>query len=144
MYRQRYKSSGLQFNMTPLIDCTFLLLTFFMLTSHFASSEKTEMELPKPDHSQAVDRKLKDKVLLNVLYAGPSAPPELRLVAVAVGSLSELGEKLQEAAAATPNIEVILRGDQRVSYGQMRRVMHAISQQKLTNLHVSAELEGPG
>ena len=35
-------------NMTPLIDVTFLLLTFFMLASHFASAEKVEFSLPRP------------------------------------------------------------------------------------------------
>jgi DNA-binding NarL/FixJ family response regulator len=64
-FRQRYaRESAWQFNMTPLIDVTFLLLTYFMLASHFASAEKPDMKLPRPDDSQASLSDQEQKILL--------------------------------------------------------------------------------
>ena len=39
-------------NLAPMIDITFLLITFFLLAGHLASAEKVEMKLPNPDHTR--------------------------------------------------------------------------------------------
>ena len=42
------RSRGLQFNITPLIDIVFLLVIFFLVATHFASSEVREpIDLPE-------------------------------------------------------------------------------------------------
>ena len=43
--RRRRASSVL--NLTPLIDIVFLLLVFFMLTSHFIEDQAIDIDLPK-------------------------------------------------------------------------------------------------
>ena len=85
-----------------MIDVTFLLLTFFMLASHFASAEKVDVDLPRPNDNQAVDRRLKDKMIINVLYVVASRPPTLQLGPVTVGSVEDLGEPAQGAGRAEP------------------------------------------
>jgi biopolymer transport protein ExbD len=40
--------------MTPLIDIVFLLLIFFMLTSHFVVQEGIQVDLPVTDRSQTL------------------------------------------------------------------------------------------
>jgi len=67
------RPSGWQFNMTPLIDVTFLLLTYFMLASHFASAEKPDLKLPRPDDSQAV-QKLQKTRSSSTCFTGPTRP----------------------------------------------------------------------
>jgi len=126
--------------MTPLIDVTFLLLTFFMLASHFASAEKTDIDLPEPDNSQAVVWRLKDKIIINVLYRGESVEPELRLGPVPMRSGGELADRLGELARVNPRAQVILRADRRLRYGTVREVMEIIAAQKLTRMQVVAEL----
>ena len=39
-------------NLTPLIDIVFLLLVFFMLTSHFVSEQFINIELPEAETAQ--------------------------------------------------------------------------------------------
>ena len=126
--------------MTPLIDVTFLLLTFFMLASHFASAEKTDIDLPQPDDSQAVERRLKDKIIINLLYHGERVEPELRLGPVRMRSVGELGDRLGELGRVNPRVQVILRADRRLRYGTVREVMEIVAAQKLTRLQVVAEL----
>jgi len=140
-FRRRHgASASIGINMTPAIDLTFNLLLFFMLTSHFASAEKVEMSLPRPDGSRAVDRRILDKVIVNVMYRGEELEPTLRCGPVEVGSLTELQGRLQEMARWNPGLEVILRADRRTPYGQVRRVMETIAAVKLTKLQVVVEL----
>ena len=46
-----------QIEITPLIDCVFLLLIFFMLTSNFVTTSGITIKLPKASIHQAVDAK---------------------------------------------------------------------------------------
>jgi biopolymer transport protein ExbD len=41
-------------NLTPLIDIVFLLLIFFMLTSHFVRDEVINIDLPEADSGEAL------------------------------------------------------------------------------------------
>lgn len=42
-------------NLTPLIDIVFLLLVFFMLTSHFVQEQAIDIDLPVADSGEAVE-----------------------------------------------------------------------------------------
>ena len=128
-------------NMTPMIDVTFLLLTFFMLASHFASAEKLDIELPRPDRNQAVDERFPDKVILNVVDRGDDAEPMWTVGAVRVGSLAELADRLDRIAEADRQVQVILRADRRLRYGQVRQVMEVVADSGLTRLQVVTELD---
>jgi len=137
----RQRGSSFHLNMTPLIDVTFLLLTYFMLASHYASAEKPDMQVPNPDQSQAIDRKLEDKIIINALYKAGAAGPDLMFGAIPVSSLDELIQQLQAAAQRNPTVEVLLRADRRVRYGQVRKIMEAVSAANLVKLQVVAELD---
>ena len=49
------RRSGQMPNLTPLIDIVFLLLVFFMLTSHFVQDQAIEIDLPVAESGEAVD-----------------------------------------------------------------------------------------
>ena len=95
-------------NMTPMIDVTFLLLTFFMVTSHFASAEKVEIDLPHPDHNQSVEQKLIEKVIINLEYTEDSDKPIIRIGALAVESDEDFIKRLRRVA-----VRALLRGARR-------------------------------
>jgi len=128
-------------NMTPMIDVTFLLLTFFMLASHFASAEKLDVDLPRPDHNQAVDRRFADKVIINMVYHGEDRPPAWTIGAMPVATLADLAEGLGRVARVNPDAQVILRADRRLGYGQVRQVMELIAGCGLSHLQVVTELD---
>jgi len=44
---ERRRRAGAMLNLTPLIDIVFLLLVFFMLTSHFIDDQAIDIDLPK-------------------------------------------------------------------------------------------------
>ncbi|MBI4581392.1 MAG: biopolymer transporter ExbD [Planctomycetes bacterium] len=139
--RRQRGPAGWHFNMTPLIDVTFLLLTYFMLASHYASAEKPDIALPRPHESQAQDRPLQEKIYVNVLYYGPRSEPTLMLGPVRMESLDELRARLTVVGRADPQTQVVLRADRNVRYGEVRQVMEAVAAANLPRLQVVAELE---
>ena len=57
MQFEGYRRSSHVPNLTPLIDIVFLLLIFFMLTSHFVREETINIELPNADTAEKMDNK---------------------------------------------------------------------------------------
>jgi len=127
--------------MTPMIDVTFLLLTFFLLASHFHSAGMLDMKLPRPDENQDVDRRFKEKIIINVLDRGSDREPALTFGAAPVASVVELAERLNALVRVNPQAQVILRADRTLAYGDVRQVMELIAAQNLTRLQVAAELD---
>jgi biopolymer transport protein ExbD len=52
-------------NLTPLIDVVFLLLVFFMLTSHFVTEEAMNIDLPVAESGQASHEDMRLEVVLD-------------------------------------------------------------------------------
>jgi len=141
LFHRHSRGSTGRINMTPMIDVTFLLLTFFMLASHFASAEKVKLDLPRPDDNRAVDQRLEEKILINLLYRDDLVGPELRLGPMAVASLDDLADRLGVLARENPVAQVIVRADRRLAYGEVRRVMEIVADCELTRLQIVTELE---
>lgn len=57
--RKKKKRVGFHLDMTPLVDITFLLLTFFMFTTTMASPQTMEMSQP-PEAKTTVDVKMSE------------------------------------------------------------------------------------
>lgn len=55
--RKKMKRVGFHLDMTPLVDITFLLLTFFMFTTSMASPQILDMKLPPEAKPVKVDEK---------------------------------------------------------------------------------------
>lgn len=142
MILRRESSGSLMPNMTPMIDITFLLLTFFTLSSHFASAEKVELALPRPDHNQAEERRFPDKVIINLVYPEKGGPAILRMGAFDVSSIHGLTDALAPVGRHNPQTPVILRADRRLPFGDVRQAMEAISAAGLSRLQLVAELGG--
>ena len=68
-----YAERGVEVNMSPLIDCVFLLLIFFIVTTVFV--EETGVEIQKPQAASAQDLD-KHSILIaltpegNIVYGG--------------------------------------------------------------------------
>jgi biopolymer transport protein ExbD len=141
---RRDQHASWRVNMTPMIDVTFLLLTFFLLASQLASAEKVEIDLPKPHESQAVERRIPEKIIINLLNEGKDAEPGLTLGAVRLNSKVELADRLRGLAARNPDLQVILRADRNLEYHAVREIMEMIAAENLSRLQVVAELSHPG
>ena len=143
-------------NITPLIDVVFLLIVFFMLVNNIVSEEKVPMIPPDIDESQARQLGEVDRVVVSV------APEEFRQSEraedpldhpgmasyVKVGALkrfemdqmAEVAELLGQARADNPEVEVLLRADSALYYGQVQPVMAAITAAGISKVNLVAYL----
>ncbi len=59
------RRSGQMPNLTPLIDIVFLLLVFFMLTSHFVQEQAIDIDLPVAESGEAVSEDTRLELVIN-------------------------------------------------------------------------------
>lgn len=57
---------AVEMNMTPMIDCTFLLLIFFMVVSEMSSLDMEDVSLPYADQSTHEDLPQGDMLTINI------------------------------------------------------------------------------
>ncbi len=57
--RRTRLNNGVEIPITPLIDIVFLLLIYFLLTSHFVSQQTIKVDLPKSrERAQSINQKI--------------------------------------------------------------------------------------
>ncbi len=115
-FEGRRRSSQIP-NLTPLIDIVFLLLVFFMLTSHFVRDEAIDLDLPVAESGEALEEDNRIEVVIdatgNIL---------LHEHFVELSSLEEtLGEELEKSSEKV----VRIRGDRSAALGKAVTVMDA-------------------
>lgn len=117
-------------NMTPLIDVVFLLIIFFLVSSHLARQE-TRLELPLPSAASGreADVESRPRVSINVLADGrvflgsePAFP-------------DEIGRRLEvERRRVGDDLEVRIRADRSVPYGAVEPILLACADASIWNV----------
>jgi biopolymer transport protein TolR len=112
-------------NMTPLIDVMLVLLVIFIITAPLMASS-LKLDLPKTD------------------AATPQAAPTFIAVAIdGSGKLflgdealtrEQLEQRVAAAAKGNPQLEVQLRADQKVAYGQVADLIGLVQKAGLTRI----------
>ncbi len=119
-------------NMTPLIDVMLVLLVIFIITAPLMTSS-LKLDLPKTD------------------TATPSSAPAFIALAIdAEGRLfygdeplsrDALAARVSAAAQANPQLEVQLRADQKVPYGQVAEMLAMIQKAGLNRIGFITEAQ---
>ncbi len=105
--RHRRRSGGLL--LTPLIDIIFLLCLFFVLNTSFRQERYLDVDLPESETSEDIQAV---GIVLTLRQDGSTAIDGDEVSWESVTSL--IRTKADESGAA----EVIIRGDEEVSYGR--------------------------
>ncbi|MBN2292732.1 MAG: biopolymer transporter ExbD [Pirellulales bacterium] len=140
------------FNMTPMIDIVFLLIIFFLVSSHLARQE-TQLELDLP--AAASGRRAEDddrtrRVIVNVL-AQPGSTGENNgnggriMVGGRVLGENELQKVIEfERRHADGPLEVRIRSDRQVPYGRVEPIMVACAKAGVWNVTFAVLGRGEG
>lgn len=119
----------LGFNMTPMIDVVFLLIIFFLVSSHLAKQEvQMDLPLPRADSGEAPQVRQTRRLTLNVLESG-----ELLLAGRRI-ERAQLQERLTTARADQEGIEVRIRSDRSVPYRNIEPLMLACARAGIWNV----------
>jgi biopolymer transport protein ExbD len=140
----RRRSAPVAFNATPLVDMIFTLSIFFMLVTRFSSAEQVPMQLPSPKQSQAEVVKLPSRIIINCRPADPTNPRS-GAVLFSIGpnrpeTLDVIADRLAALKRQSSGVQVVLRADKRLSYGEIRAVMHVIAANDIDVLNVVAHV----
>lgn len=125
----RSKDTGL--NLTPLIDIVFLLLVFFLLTTHFIEEDGIGVRLPSAASVTTRDR---NEVAVAITREGDLFVEGQRL------ELEALAGKLRGMLKA--DTTVIIRGDRDVSLQLAVSVMETAKEAGASRLVVATLQEG--
>ena len=124
------RRASIGFNMTPMIDVVFLLIIFFLVSSHLAKQE-AQMDLPLPvAHSGSTPDDMESRrVTVNVLEDG-----HLLLAGRPIRP-DQLQQRLQDAAGAGgADLEVRIRSDRYVAYGSVVPILIACARAGIWNV----------
>ena len=122
------EDAPVEVQLTPLIDCVFLLLIFFLVSSQLKKIEK-RLDVKLPD-AQVVKTY---KATPDIISVGVTARGNLYVNARPVGA-GGLLDALRAAKAARPGCRVVLDGD---VHAPFRAVVQAIDACAMTGLEVA-------
>ena len=127
----QYKSNRKYgFNMTPMIDVVFLLIIFFLVSSHLARQEsQMELELPTAASGQDDIDLETPRLTINVKSDG-----SLWLAGRPIAK-QQLQQKFVEAREREgDNVEVRIRGSRQAPYSTVEPIMLACTGAKIWNV----------
>jgi len=124
--RKRKRSTGQinEINMTPLIDLTFLLLITFIITMP-AMEQGISVRLPQ-GRTDVLPKRESNVVSIdaagNIYFNNKSI------------NLDDLDQTLGSMAVENPDLAVLVRGDERLEYGQIIGIMKILYKHKITRM----------
>lgn len=137
-------------NLTPMIDMTFLLIVFFILTSQISNVEVAEeINLPAPQDAVSVEPDEDHRVVINLI---PDAVDRARIASMRLGfrtlafdasGRTALRDELLAAVAADPTLKVDIRADRQAAYSEVYPILRLASASgaRRVDLVVSATLD---
>ena len=129
------KSGGMpetvSFDMTPMIDCTFQLVIFFMLTINFSNDEQNEMvRLPQSELAKPADAPLKAPITLQLIPSDPVDKKEKIIVGSEKVPMAALKDVLKREKAAlegrnrsVADATIIIRADRLARTGSVQEMI---------------------
>jgi len=119
-------------NIAPLIDVVFLLLIFFMLSSHFVTQPGIKVTLPS-----AITARLhpEEDIIISIAEDNNLYLNERRV------SLENLSEQLEIEIARAENKTVIIKADEKIDLGLAVKVMDIAREADAERLIISTKLE---
>jgi biopolymer transport protein ExbD len=129
-------------NVTPLIDVIMCLIIFFLVCGRLAAQESNDkVVIPRATLGQEMSEQ-RDRFVINVVpnktNADPTIEPSIFIRGQQIG-INELAVYLQREKKDTPDLKVILRADQSVSYQWIAPILAACSQADIKSVNFSTK-----
>jgi biopolymer transport protein ExbD len=142
-FRRSAASAEAEMDITPMIDCTFLLLIFFLVASHMDSA--VHIELPPAKHGTTVV--MKESIVLTVakgpgefanVYRGDGIEAKNIFVASNVVEQEEaIAKYVADEALGPPSKRyVLIKAEADVKHGDVARVQKAAARAEVEQLYV--------
>jgi len=121
-----------ELNITPLLDLAFVLLVIFIITT-IPPVKEMDLKLPTAaQHPKDPPRK--------ALYLSVQADGKLFIDRQDEGSLGDLQQDLVSRRLTDPELSVIVRGDAKAKYRQVRAVLDVCQQANIVKVDLATEV----
>ena len=122
-------------NLTPMIDIVFLLIIFFMVSSHFTNKSTSHerdiaIQVPQVSDAGALTAPPRHRVI-NIFDDGQVALDDDAV------TLTELESKLADARSQYEQLGVVVRGDGACQYERVAAVIATCRKVKIRNLNIA-------
>ncbi len=117
-------------DMTPMIDVTFILLIFFMVTATFSIHEVKNIQIPKAKHTT---KGKQEKISVSVDAAGQIYVGKSKI------ELKDLGSYLKQEVSKTLQQDIVLTADHTLDYGFIITVLDGINGAGVKNVKLKLE-----
>ena len=121
-----------ELNLTPLIDCVFLLLIFFMVTTVFKQPHSLRVELPLANQATLVEEK---KLVASIDKSGAME------INRNLTTLAELPDLLRREKETTRSLTLIIRTDKKTRHGPVLEVMEMAKRLGIDKVVLATEKE---
>jgi len=127
---RRGKKEELRIGIAPLIDIVFLLLIFFMITSHFDVASGVRIRLPKV--TKKIFSQEKDKITLVIDRSG-----QIYLEGKKI-DIQSLEKTFQRLVKEKYPLHLILQADKDVRHGKVVRIMDVAKSSGVHSIIIAA------
>lgn len=125
------KKHRISLDMTPLIDCVFLLLVFFLVTSVF-KQDKSVLKLLLPETTSEVKQEVSEGLFIELSEMEMAVNGEV----VNLETLRAKGSAIQNKKAP-----VALKIDKKTPYERVAQVLDVLQMEKIYNIQFVNELK---
>lgn len=117
------KTSDMELDITPMIDVTFLLLIFFMVTS---TMQAPDLEIPPAEHGEGIDTRAATIILVKGAAASATGLPEMALENGNTATLDDVRAEI-ELGLGQDRSHVIIKADGSVPHGFVQEVIRTVT-----------------
>ncbi|MCA9017135.1 MAG: biopolymer transporter ExbD [Planctomycetaceae bacterium] len=126
----RPRQQGIRFNITPLIDIVFLLIVFFLAATHLTQNEKLEaVELPQASQHEKEPEESPRRMIITI-----TLDEKLHLRGKEISPEELDAQLLSIDDSKRKETEVRIRGDQRIPYRIVERVLISCARAGISNV----------
>lgn len=129
------------FDMTPMIDVTFLLIIFFMCVTELADASKAELILPQAEKAEKI-LPVPGRMTINVLRDGDVEVMGEIYDDAALSRMLDLERQISSSSGDEfPDRAVLIRADRQAEYSAVQHVMAMCMEHKLWRIAFATKNE---
>ena len=124
-------------NVTPLVDVVLVLLIIFLVVTPYLQRGAL-LDLPLADHAETPQKTAREPLVVSLRRDGSI------WLGTSQVSREALGAAVRAALRRNPNLAVLLKGDEALTYGDVREVLTLLRESGAPGVSLAAEKRNRG
>lgn len=127
-----------ELDLTPMVDVTFLLLIFFMITASFSTQKSIEIPPPEPDQQGAQQTPDLEELEQNSIFVEIDADNRIFVEDEEVTSLPEIPRKLADLRNESDRNEIVIMPDDLARHEIVVEVIDAANEVRMQRIRIAS------